>query len=117
MQEVDKDKVESFWSPMLKKKVGLDKTIFTTFPDGKKNHGQIIAFSTDTFELHQHSFISYDDVQFSDAESQTLSTRNTGMLLSLKFNNPGSGGSLPCTPGLIVGTTHMFWHPMVSVEA
>uniref|UniRef100_A0A060TH88 ARAD1D36850p n=1 Tax=Blastobotrys adeninivorans TaxID=409370 RepID=A0A060TH88_BLAAD len=104
MQEVDANRVSSFWSPELEK-LGMECQ-FTTFPG--KAHGQIIAFNKKIFRPFAGSLFKYDEIESGKAPRQ-CPTRNTGMVLALEFADaPGKG--------VVIGTTHMFWHPVGSYE-
>ncbi|CAN6604988.1 RNA exonuclease Ngl2p [Trichomonascus vanleenenianus] len=104
MQEVDKDKAESFFAPELDK-IGM-ATEFRTPED--KNHGNIIAYKKDLFELDQEVFINYDEIATEKVPLLTV-TKNSGMIVALRFKDAP-------TKGVFVGTTHMFWHPYGSYE-
>ncbi|KAA8916157.1 hypothetical protein TRICI_001706 [Trichomonascus ciferrii] len=104
MQEIDSDKIDSFWKPELAK-IGLE-THFMTFPG--KRHGNIIAFNTRMFSLVTQRLVNYDEIETPGADKQ-FNTRNTGMLVALKAKEYEDFG-------LVLGTSHMFWHPMGSFE-
>lgn len=104
MQEIDADKVDSFWKPELAK-IGLE-TRFMTF-EGKR-HGNIIAFNDRLFSFVVEKLVNYDEIETPGAEKQ-FNTRNTGMLIALKAKGYEDYG-------IVLGTSHMFWHPMGSFE-
>lgn len=104
MQEIDADKVDSFWKPELAK-IGLEAH-FMTFPD--KRHGNIIAFNSQLFSFVTQELVNYDEIETPGAEKQ-FNTRNTGMLVALKAKDKEGFG-------IVLGTSHMFWHPMGSFE-
>jgi RNA exonuclease NGL2 len=81
----------------------------------KKRHGCLIAFKTSLFELDDEHTIFYDDeeVRSEGTEAQKIGksfvTKNIALLISLRRANGASGG-------LVVGTTHLFWHPRYTYE-
>lgn len=106
MQEVDRDKLDTFWHEEFMKR-GMD-SIFKSV-DGK-NHGCLIAWNTKLFELEDDQVIYYDEIETPGAPKQR-DTKNSGMLIKLKVLD-----ELCQTSGIVIGTTHMFWHPKGSYE-
>lgn len=103
LQEVDKDKVEAHWRPKFKK-MGLSM-VFSTL--AVKPHGNIIAYRDSMFDLVGDEMINYDDLIIPDAPRQ-IESRNTGVFVTLFNKTIGKK--------IIVGTTHLFWHPVGSYE-
>lgn len=104
MQEVDKDKAETFWKETLGK-LGLEM-VFTTAQG--KMHGNIIAFNAKLFSVTDSTVIDYDKIEPEGLPKQ-IASRNTGVVVALKKNSSPDSG-------LVVATTHMFWHPRGSYE-
>lgn len=108
LQEVDDSKVPNFWTPLLKT-LGLD-SVFYTFP--KKPHGSLIAYRACLFSKIDELQINYD--HFNDPEMlQLTTTRNTGFAVALEFK---SHLNQQKAPGIVVGNSHLFWHPDGSYE-
>lgn len=108
MQEVDEVKVASFWTPLLET-TGL-ACVFHTFP--KKAHGLLIAYRESLFSVVDELRINYDEVT-SPEILQLNTTRNTGFAVALEFQ-PGKS-SQGCK-GIVLGNSHLFWHPNGSYE-
>lgn len=109
MQEVDEVKVESYWAPLLKD-LGL-VCKFHTFP--KKPHGALIAYRESLLSLVDEVRISYDDDMDHSDILQLNTTRNTGFAVALQFRRDVTEGE---TKGVIIGNSHLFWHPDGSYE-
>ncbi|TFY79044.1 hypothetical protein EWM64_g4971 [Hericium alpestre] len=81
----------------------------------EKLHGCLIAYRNDAFEKADATVIQYDDVNVrsegSDSAQKGLSfrTRNIASIVGLK--RKGSDDD-----GVVVATTHLFWHPSYSYE-
>jgi RNA exonuclease NGL2 len=104
MQEVDKDKAGTFWTETLAK---MDhKSVFLTAQG--KLHGNLISYNERMFSVRDSSMIDYDQTE-PDGLPKQIQSRNTGMFVALDFK-------LKPNTGVIVGTTHMFWHPKGSYE-
>jgi len=74
-----------------------------------KKHGCMIAFKKNMYSMVSDRVIYYDQyVAMDDAGSSltknTFKTRNIGLLVALRGLNQEN-------EGLIVATTHLFWHP------
>ncbi|KAF7310975.1 Endo/exonuclease/phosphatase domain-containing protein [Mycena chlorophos] len=108
LQEVDN--LEKLLPPLQSKYT----THYTAGP-GKK-HGCMILFKKDDFEKQSERLVQYDQEEIrdegSDASRRGLSfkTRNIASIVALK-NLSKSGPE-----GVIVGTTHAFWHPKYTYE-
>ncbi|KAH6917297.1 Endonuclease/exonuclease/phosphatase [Coprinopsis sp. MPI-PUGE-AT-0042] len=108
MQEVDR--LERL-GPMLEK-AGYSFR-FATGP--KKRHGCLIAYKASLFELEGERIVFYDDeeVRLEGTEEQkkgkSFVTKNIALIVSLRRIDGLLGG-------LVVGTTHLFWHPRYTYE-
>ncbi|KAH8835155.1 Endonuclease/exonuclease/phosphatase [Flagelloscypha sp. PMI_526] len=75
-----------------------------------KKHGCVIAFQQAEYRPETHKIIYYDD-ELADGSKHALSfkTRNIGLIVALR------GGGAP-GGGIILATTHLFWHPCYYYE-
>ncbi|KAK9361247.1 Endonuclease/exonuclease/phosphatase [Lipomyces starkeyi] len=113
LQEVDLAHMATFYVPELKQ-LGYD--LLYVRGDGK-NHGLLICWRISMCSLVKSESVVYDndngydpaDVDAKPTVPQAR-TRNVASLAALKFNGPDAGG------GLIIGTTHLFWHPHGTFE-
>lgn len=104
LQEVDTHTAERFWRYELKQ-MGLQSR-FTTSKG--KTHGQIIGYKESRFEqCGEVKMIEFDQLKNDVLPSQFYGG-NTAMLLRLKDNLTGKT--------LVVGNTHLFWHPSGTYE-
>jgi RNA exonuclease NGL2 len=74
-----------------------------------KMHGCMIAFKKNLYSMVSDKVVYYDRSIPMDNDSgsltrNTFKTRNIGLLVALQSRNQES-------EGLIVATTHLFWHP------
>lgn len=74
-----------------------------------KSHGCMIAFKKHLYSMVSDRVIYYDQYVPMDNSGRSLTkntfkTRNIGLLVAFKSLNQES-------EGLIVATTHLFWHP------
>ncbi|CAK9440019.1 uncharacterized protein LODBEIA_P41190 [Lodderomyces beijingensis] len=116
LQESDKLQYHNFWTGELAKR-GYECKFYHY---NTKNHGLVIAYKTELFQVKHQSFIKYD--QETEEESKLpparIQTKNVGLLCLLEF----TGSTLEKFPylrqrnGVIVGTTHAFWHPFGTYE-
>ncbi|KAK7694810.1 hypothetical protein QCA50_001998 [Cerrena zonata] len=76
----------------------------------RKKHGCLIAFKKDLFTLLSHKLISYDDLEVrksggpTDSRGSSFRTKNIGNLVALQRTSK-------LQDGVIVATSHLFWHP------
>ncbi|RPD64967.1 Endonuclease/exonuclease/phosphatase [Lentinus tigrinus ALCF2SS1-6] len=76
----------------------------------RKKHGCLIAYRKDAFECIRRKVVTYDDQEIrKDGDEQarrgsSFRTKNIGSLVALR--QLGSAED-----GVIVATTHLFWHP------
>ena len=85
----------------------------------QKQHGLLVAWRTDLFGDRAHSQLTIDlDAESVAPPSEPVRTacsrvtRNVGLFVALR----ASGAKGTNKPGLIVATTHLFWHPMHAYE-
>ncbi|KAK9389366.1 Endonuclease/exonuclease/phosphatase [Lipomyces mesembrius] len=112
LQEVDLAHMDTFYVPELKN-LGYDLVYIRG--DGK-NHGLLICWRISMFSLVKSESVVYDNdngYDLADVDAKPTvpqaRTRNVASLAALKFNGPDKGG-------LIIGTTHLFWHPHGTFE-
>jgi RNA exonuclease NGL2 len=80
----------------------------------RKKHGCLIAFKPEMYSLVDSKLLSLDDqgVREEGSESartgRSFMTKNIANLVGLA--SVGMGG----TEGIIVATTHLFWHPSLA---
>lgn len=80
----------------------------------RKRHGCLIAYKKDLYALVSHKVVFYDaeGVPHADESLHTggsFKTRNIASLVALRrINFPSQG--------LVVATTHLFWHPCYTYE-
>lgn len=74
-----------------------------------KRHGCLVGYKTDLYSMHANKLILYDEEDLRDTgdvvrrRGSSFRTQNIASLVALKCKNEGQG--------IIVGTTHLFWHP------
>ncbi|KAK9472790.1 Endonuclease/exonuclease/phosphatase [Dipodascopsis tothii] len=109
LQEVDLAHLASFYVPELKK-CGYD----TLFHRGeRKNHGLLVCWKSKRLALAASATVDYDndpatDPAGTDRLAPQTKTRNVGLLVALGLNGT--------TKGIVIGTTHLFWHPHGTLE-
>ncbi|KAJ3568797.1 hypothetical protein NP233_g5472 [Leucocoprinus birnbaumii] len=80
-----------------------------------KKHGCLIAFKRKLLEQVHERLIYYDEQPIRDAKDErarcghSFKTRNIGLILALRFRDDPDNG-------VIVATTHLFWHPRYTYE-
>lgn len=118
LQEIDQAKFDKFWVPICSK-LGL-KPHFATYPG--KQHGLVIAFKEKYFELKDKKEIWYDSLHLKGFQMRPA-TKNTGIIAALKLKteceeDADVAKQLKNTlfPGIVVATTHLYWHPYGSFE-
>lgn len=111
MQEVDHFQYKSFWRDELAKH-GYRSNFHR---NESKTHGVCIVFRSEIFLCPHQSFISYDK-PCDGVPGARRNTENVGLLNYLEFQ-PDVVKMYPgIRSGLIVGTTHLFWHPFGTFE-
>ncbi|KAK9365746.1 Endonuclease/exonuclease/phosphatase [Lipomyces kononenkoae] len=115
LQEVDLVHMDSFYDPELRA-LGYD---YVYVRGEGKNHGLVISWRKSVCKLVRSESIVYDDDNGYDDDDDDgdvddlrptmpqTRTRNVGCLAALQLH---AGG------GLVVGTTHLFWHPHGTFE-
>lgn len=112
LQEVDYVQYKSFWKAELAK-LGYDSQYNRW---GEKNHGVAIFFKAKLFFMTDRMNIDYDKEPSGEVEPRTV-TKNVGLVLALQFQKSVLA-QYPDTDkkGILVGTTHLFWHPFGTYE-
>lgn len=112
LQEVDYVQYNSHWQKFFEKQ-GYDSKYYR---DLLKNHGVAIIYRKDWFVCKNQSFIRYDEEKSGDVIPRTI-TQNVGLLTYLEFI-PNILTKYPTLKrnGIIIGTTHLFWHPFGTYE-
>ncbi|KAF9787345.1 Endonuclease/exonuclease/phosphatase [Thelephora terrestris] len=95
----------------------IEKAGYTTIYKAghRKKHGLLIAYRGLKYSKVSDHVISYDEEEVRDGEGEryrrgiSFRTKNIGSLVALKSSD--SEGN-----GLIVATTHLFWHPRYTYE-
>lgn len=112
LQEVDAHQYDTFWKDALYK-VGLETKYLKS---EAKNHGLVIAFSGNFFFATNQWTISFDR-EADDEVERVADTQNVGFFLSLKFSaNFRQKYPSLSKEGVIIGTSHLFWHPFGTYE-
>ncbi|KAI0715160.1 Endonuclease/exonuclease/phosphatase [Earliella scabrosa] len=81
----------------------------------RKKHGCLIAYRKDAFECVRQKVITYDDQDVRQADDEkarrgsSFRTKNIGSLVALRKRGAGNDG-------VVVATTHLFWHPAYTYE-
>lgn len=112
LQEVDHVQFNSFWRSEFEK-LGYG-AVFNRW--GDKNHGVAIFFRNSLFDVTDKMYIDYDKEESGNIPPRTV-TKNVGLILALKFKD-SILQKFPETDkkGILVGTTHLFWHPFGTYE-
>lgn len=112
LQEVDALQYESFWKPQFDA-MGYDSRYHKA---STKNHGVAIIYKKSKFSFQNEHIIHHDDADTKDVPS-VVETRNVGLLVHLKINDEILTAHPSLTKsGILVGTTHLFWHPFGTYE-
>ncbi|KAI0461809.1 hypothetical protein LJB42_004884 [Komagataella kurtzmanii] len=112
LQEVDYIQFNSFWNDELGK-LGYDSQFYR---EGTKNHGVVVFWRKALFNCIKVSHINHDQEKTSDIPPRTVA-QNVGVLVALEFSEkikqkfPFSNRK-----GILIGTTHLFWHPFGTYE-
>lgn len=88
----------------------------------QKQHGLLVAWKRDLFGERPHSQMTIDlDAESVAPASERVRTacsritRNVGLFVALRAQS-SKDKEASTSPGLIVATTHLFWHPMHAYE-
>lgn len=112
LQELDFDQYNSHWRTEFQK-MGYSSRYHRS---GVKRHGVAILYKRALFHFEHNYFIDYDSTETPCIPAST-NTQNIGLLAYLKFNEDVKTANPGLTKdGLIVGTTHLFWHPFGTFE-
>lgn len=112
LQEVDDGNWAPFWQSTLRS-LGYEGSFYK---DAAKTHGVAIFWKKDKFTNECEAHFDYD-AEESGQVSNTVKTGNVGLLVSLNFSETCRAQHPSLTKdGLIVGTTHLFWHPFGTFE-
>lgn len=112
LQEMDFIQYNSFWKQEFEK-IGYSSKYYR---EEAKNHGVAVAFKKDLFVCKQQSFIRYDREKSGVISPRTV-TQNVGLLVYLEFTPQVlQKYSNLSRNGIIIGTTHLFWHPFGTYE-
>lgn len=112
LQELDYIQYTSFWKKEFAR-LGYGSQYYRA---GTKNHGVAVLYKLEKFEYQHCMFINYDKVETGDIRPTTV-TQNVGMMVYLTFTDPVLKEHPGITrDGIIVGTTHLFWHPFGTFE-
>lgn len=112
LQELDFIQYNSFWKLELSRLGYLSQY----YRSGTKNHGVAIFYKQDKFMFLNSLYINYDKEDTGLVPNSTP-TLNVGLMVYLKFSqtvmdqNPSLSRE-----GIIIGTTHLFWHPFGTYE-
>lgn len=108
LQEVDKIQWERFWADALAE---VDyKGEFFTYPG--KVHGVAIAWNTKVFEDNPISVVPMclDKIVAGNEVPTTTRTRSVALIVALKLRSTNQNYNSNKSNGVLVGTTHLFWH-------
>lgn len=111
LQEVDFIQFQNFWKEELAK-LGYGVQFHR---QASKNHGVAIAWKEELFVMTDKMLIDFDKEVSGDIPPRTT-TNNAGLLLSLKFSDKVVEKYGERKSGIIIGTTHLFWHPFGTFE-
>ncbi|GEQ67863.1 hypothetical protein JCM33374_g1529 [Metschnikowia sp. JCM 33374] len=112
LQEVDVSTWDSEWKPTLQKQ-GYQAVFHAS---RQKRHGVAIAFKTSKFACLSHMLVDYDN-EITEGMDRSKITDNVGLFVYLSFDATYlEGCSPPTKKGLLVGTTHLYWHAFASFE-
>lgn len=112
VQELDFIQYNTFWKLELTN-LGYDSK-FHRSPS--KNHGVCVFYKNSLFVCKHQSFINYDKEELEDITPRTF-TQNVGLLTCLEFTSKVLQEFPTLSkPGIIIGTTHLFWHPFGTYE-
>ncbi|GME81473.1 unnamed protein product [Ambrosiozyma monospora] len=104
VQEMDYIQYNSYWKVELGKLGYLNKY----YRSGIKNHGVAIFYKESLFNFLDISHVDYDNEETGKVLPRTTTT-NVGLILSLNLKKDPS-------KALLIGTTHLFWHPFGTYE-
>ncbi|AGO10338.1 AaceriABL118Wp [[Ashbya] aceris (nom. inval.)] len=112
LQEIDHTQYKSFWMDELQR-AGYSSKFHRMFG---KNHGIAIVWRHSLFNKVDETLIDFDEEPSGEIERRTT-TKNVGLVVALEYADevkrryPGSNQT-----GLVIGTSHLFWHPFGTYE-
>lgn len=105
LQEIDVVQYQQFWQDEMSK---LNYTFqYCHYPN--KTHGLLIAWKSTKFLAMSECDFRYDNEMAGGKLRQLTQTRNVGLLVRLGLRENRN-------IQLVVGTTHLFWHPQGTAE-
>lgn len=111
LQEVDEVQFESYWKEKLKE-LGYEYKFERAYT---KRHGIVIAFKPQLVSSTYSRVINYDREDAGFLSSQTT-TDNLGLVTCLSFTKETREKYPQLKSGIVIATTHLFWHPMGTYE-
>lgn len=112
LQELDYDQYNSHWKKEFMK-WGYSSQYHRS---GMKRHGVAILYKNNLFKFQQSYFIDYDKFVTTGVPLATQ-TQNVGLLVYLRFHEEVKKAHRGLSKdGVIIGTTHLFWHPFGTYE-
>jgi RNA exonuclease NGL2 len=109
LQELDYIQYNLFWKAQFGA-MGYDSKFHRL---GIKNHGVAIVYDRSVFVCTHLLHVSFDKVD-TGAVAPSCITNNVALLASLEFKPRAAASTTK--RGIIVGTTHLFWHPFGTYE-
>ncbi|OWB56599.1 hypothetical protein B5S28_g2506 [[Candida] boidinii] len=111
-QEMDYIQYNTHWKKELANLGYLNKF----YRSGEKNHGIAIFWKQTLFNCVDTCHIDYDRETTGDITPRTI-TRNVGLIVALAFTPAVLKRFPDCKKsGILIGTTHLFWHPFGTFE-
>ncbi|OBA19619.1 Endonuclease/exonuclease/phosphatase [Metschnikowia bicuspidata var. bicuspidata NRRL YB-4993] len=112
LQEVDVSTWGTAWKPKLQEQ-GYHAVFHAS---RQKKHGIAIAFKSGKFACSLHMLVDYDN-EITEGMERSKITDNVGLFVYLSFTPEFlEGSSAPSKKGVIIGTTHLYWHAFASFE-
>lgn len=104
MQEMDYINYQKFWTVKMSE-LGYQGHFNR---NENKSHGVAIFFRKSMFEMIDHTHIQYDNTETAGIEPRTT-TQNVGIVIALALKGHKDSA-------VLIGTTHLFWHPFGTYE-
>ncbi|SMN20485.1 similar to Saccharomyces cerevisiae YMR285C NGL2 Protein involved in 5.8S rRNA processing [Maudiozyma saulgeensis] len=113
MQEVDIQQWEKFWVPQMQE-LGYEGRFFRG--TRTKVHGVAIFWKVEMFDCADKLEINLDNKidlpnEVYGVSTTRTKTRNAALILALQFRHKRGKRK-----GILIGTTHLFWHPFGTFE-
>ncbi|KAG7194495.1 uncharacterized protein KQ657_004710 [Scheffersomyces spartinae] len=112
LQELDHVQYKSFWHSELEK-LGYQSKYYR---NTAKGHGVAIFFKKSMFVWKHQSAINYDNEEVPQGLEPRTITQNIGLIVQLDFTSIIRKKYKLSKAGVIIGTTHLFWHPFGTFE-